>query len=294
MASIGSLVERIKALPPVRAVLRVQSRYGEEAGGVLANGLAFQAFISLFPLLLLGLSVIGFVLADRPDLAERWNEAVRDGVPGLSALVGENLDVVTRSRAGTGLIGLAGLAWTGTGLVRVGRAIVLNILGIDDPANPLSGPARAIASFAVLSLAAAVALGVGVWAGNTPASGWTGTVLRAGAFVVSAVVNVAFFTLVYGVLTRPRAPGWATLARGGVFMGFIWTVLTVVGSVYARRTVGNATAVYGTFAASLGLLVVLSIAARAYVYGAVIVALRRDAVHHDPSPDPVAGVGDGE
>jgi membrane protein len=50
-------------------VMRVQNRYSELNGNYLAAAVTLAGFLSLFPLLLVALAVLGFVAAGRVDLA---------------------------------------------------------------------------------------------------------------------------------------------------------------------------------------------------------------------------------
>jgi uncharacterized BrkB/YihY/UPF0761 family membrane protein len=61
-----------------------------------------------------------------------------------------------------------------------------------------------------------------------------------------------------------------------VFAGFIWTVLTTVG-INLLRQMSHANALYGSFAATLGLLAFLYLAARLTLYAAEanVVAAKR-------------------
>ena len=45
-------------------------RYGEASGNVLAGGVGYFAFFSIFPAFALAFTVFGLVLQDRPDLVD--------------------------------------------------------------------------------------------------------------------------------------------------------------------------------------------------------------------------------
>jgi len=51
-------------------LVAVVRKYGEDSGGSLAALIAYRAFFSLFPLLLLLTTVLGYVLAGDPGLRE--------------------------------------------------------------------------------------------------------------------------------------------------------------------------------------------------------------------------------
>ena len=62
-------VERLRRLPIVRSILPVHERVGAVGGGPLSSSIALAGFLSLFPLLLVGVAVLGFVSAENTDFA---------------------------------------------------------------------------------------------------------------------------------------------------------------------------------------------------------------------------------
>ena len=77
--SVNGLVDRILAwadrLQREHDVLgfpyAVVKKYGDDAGGRQAALITYYGFLSIFPLLLLGVAVLSRVLADHPDLRRR-------------------------------------------------------------------------------------------------------------------------------------------------------------------------------------------------------------------------------
>ena len=92
----------------------VVKKYGDDAGGREAALITYYGFLSIFPLLLLGVAVLSRVLASNPDLRERLitavvPEALRPTVEhSLAALPTSTLPLV---------FGLLGLLYSGTGVV---------------------------------------------------------------------------------------------------------------------------------------------------------------------------------
>ncbi|MGH9004070.1 MAG: YhjD/YihY/BrkB family envelope integrity protein, partial [Acidimicrobiia bacterium] len=92
-------------------------RYGELHGGELASAVTLAAFLSLLPLLVVGIAVLGFVsAASSTDLAQ---EVI--GELGLSGKAADTLRTAMEqaqdSRQAASLVGLGGLLWTGLGVV---------------------------------------------------------------------------------------------------------------------------------------------------------------------------------
>src|SRR5262245_4183791 len=92
--------------------LAVFKRYGEHEGGRLAVAISYYAFFSLFPLLLVFVTILGIVLENDEDLQNR----LIDGAVGQIPVIGSQLR--TGSLPGSGVVlvvGLAGALWAGLG-----------------------------------------------------------------------------------------------------------------------------------------------------------------------------------
>ena len=52
------------------APLGVVKKFGDDEGGSMVSLIAYRAFFSLFPLLLLMTTILGYVLGDNPELRQ--------------------------------------------------------------------------------------------------------------------------------------------------------------------------------------------------------------------------------
>ena len=84
-----SFLDRVATrLPFLKPVAAVQRRYGDVGGNQLASALTLNAFLSIFPLLLVALAVLGFVAAHTQRLrGEKPGRDGRAGVPGAQPAV---------------------------------------------------------------------------------------------------------------------------------------------------------------------------------------------------------------
>src|SRR6478752_5676916 len=98
--------------------MRAQERYQDSKGDFYAAGITYFTIFALFPLLMVGFAIGGFVLASRPDLMAEVAGWIRSTVSGD---MGEQLvtlmDSAIESRATVGVIGLATAAWAGLGWI---------------------------------------------------------------------------------------------------------------------------------------------------------------------------------
>ena len=61
--------------------MRAQRRYSSAQGDFYAAGISYFTIFAIFPLLMVGFSVVGFVLASRPDLVAEIDAWVIQVVP---------------------------------------------------------------------------------------------------------------------------------------------------------------------------------------------------------------------
>lgn len=275
----------LKDRPLVRRAFRLNERYAEDQGGYLAAAIAYYGFLSFFPLVLLALSVIGFVLAARPGLQAEMQDAVARSVPGLEALVGRNLTRIAEARAGAGVIGLLGLLWTGTGVVGAGRNSVRQVFREGPPKGGLGDKAWLLGVTIGLGLIALIATGLAGMAATLDAGGGIGVLVRVAGGVISFALDLGLFLLAYRVLARTGVE-WGRLLPGAAFAAVGWTLLKLLGTWYATATVERSGSVYGPFAATIGVLVILYLAARLFVYGAELNAVLMEEKGGGPVGNP--------
>src|SRR5258708_26304492 len=84
-------------------VFGIIKKYGDDNGGVLASNLAYSGFVSLFPLLLVLVTLLGLVASGDPALRQRALNAVARQVPLIGHQLAGNVHELRRSS----VIGLA-------------------------------------------------------------------------------------------------------------------------------------------------------------------------------------------
>ncbi|MGH3636932.1 MAG: YhjD/YihY/BrkB family envelope integrity protein, partial [Mycobacterium sp.] len=95
-------------------VMRANERFNECKGNYFAAGLTYYTIFAMFPLLMVGFAVGGFVLSRRGDLLSQVHNKVRATVPGpLGQQVVDLMNSAIDSRASVGIIGLAAAGWAG-------------------------------------------------------------------------------------------------------------------------------------------------------------------------------------
>jgi YihY family inner membrane protein len=242
----------------------VVKKFGDDRAGSLAALMAYYGFLALFPLLLLLVTVLGFVAQHNSDFQERLVDSVLSEFPVIGDQIGNNVE----SLHGTGLglaISLIGLVWGSLGFTQAGQhamAQVWNVPGVDRPGF-FPRLARGLAIIGVLGLgvvAVSVFSGIGVF--NS-----TNVALRGLTLIVSAVLNVGIAAAAFRLLT-PRSVESRHLVPGSVLVGVAWTVLQLIGGYLVSQRLERTSEVYGMFAIVLGLLFWLALIAQISLYAA--------------------------
>ncbi len=269
----------------VKLGLAVKRRYDEDAAGYLASAVAYHAFLSIFPLLLLGLAVVGYVFARDAATQMEWVDQLSRSVPGLEELISDSLRVVVKERTGAGLLGFIGLAWTGIGVVEAAGHALGRVFRIPQYGFFLKKKAWSIGSLVALGVPALAATALTSMAAGLSVEGPVGVLLALGAGLFGFLLDVGLFLLGYRILIHRRGPRFIKLWKGAVLAAGGWTALKLVGAWFARRVVTNAAAVYGSFAAVIGVLFLLHLASRLFLYGAELnaVLIESELKGRDPS-----------
>jgi uncharacterized BrkB/YihY/UPF0761 family membrane protein len=241
--------------------LSVLYKYFDDQGANLAALIAYYAFVSLFPLLLLLSTILGFALAGDPVLRRQMIDSALGEFP----VIGPQLGQPKQIGAGfTGLvIGILGSLYGGLG---VGMAVqnAMNTAWAV-PRNERPDPLRAYGRSLLLLATAGLALvGTTVLSGIGSEAGPWGIPGQAAVLVASVAVNAAVFILAFRIgpsrklTVRQVAPGAAAAA-------VVWQLLQSFGALYVGQVVRHSSATNGVFALVLGLLAFLYVAATAIV-----------------------------
>ncbi len=101
-------------------VIGVVKKYGDDNGGVLVANLAYSCFISLFPLLLVLVTIVGLVAASDPAFRTAVHDAVASQFPLIGQQLTGNVHRLRRSSVIGLIAGLAAAVWGSTGLAQAG------------------------------------------------------------------------------------------------------------------------------------------------------------------------------
>lgn len=256
----GKLTALGRRFPPLGWALKVQERYSDLHGNNLAAAVTFQAFVSLFPLLLVAVAVIGWIAGDGTDVA---GSVVRElGLSGdaRSAVV-DAVDAAKDSKRAASAIGLISLLWSGLGLVNALQYGYNQVWQVEE--RGLKDKAVGI-----LWLAGAVVVFVGAAAITTLLRWLPGYVAPLGILVALAV-NFGLWVWTSKILPNTRIP-WRAVLPGALFAAIGLEILKAVGAFYVPKLVASSSQLYGTLGVVFALLAWLFFFGRLIIYSAVV------------------------
>jgi membrane protein len=254
-------------------------RYGDSRGSVLAGGVGYFAFFSIFPAVLLAFTVFGLVLRGQPQLLEDAKNAVNDLVPGFVKSQDNPtgvIDVTAPTGAAltlSGVLSVLGLVFAGVGWLGAMRDAIRAIFGVAGPtANAILVKARDLGVMLVLGLgivvsglAGAVTGALSAWAAGLVGLEGQGWVLTASSVVVGVLVDAALVTVLVRVESGVEVP-WRVLRTAGLVGGVGLTALKKFGTVLLSGTLHNP--LYASFALVVGLLLWLNLMSRVILVAA--------------------------
>ena len=251
--------------PPAAFLYAVIKKFGDDQAGSHAGLIAYYAFFSVFPLLLVLVTIAGFVLGPDSTVIPR----VLNGFP----VIGQ--EVADGSFRGSGfalVIGIVLALWAGMGVVQAMQEAMNRVWNVPMGRRPgfLPRLGRSVVMLAILGVAT---IGSTILA-SIGGTGVGGSLTHIAGIVLALLVNVGLYLLAFQVLTQEPV-SWIDVMPGAVIAGVVWTVLQILGGLYVSHQIHGASQTYGTFAVVIGLLSWLYLGAQASLMAAEVNVVRK-------------------
>jgi uncharacterized BrkB/YihY/UPF0761 family membrane protein len=240
----------------------VQKKFGDDNANLLVVALAWYGFTAIFPLLLVVVTLLGFIgqqslgsglvqtLHEFPVIGSSFNPASK------TALHGSTLGLIV------GLVGLLYGAQGVTQTAQLAMATVWNIPQIQRTGflprlgRSLAGLVTIGAAFLINALVTGYATSAGVgYAIRIP--------VLAGLLVLNAGLYFATFTALTAKAIGPRG-----LLPGAILGGIAFTALITLGTGLITHQLKHANATYGAFGSVIGIVAFLLLVAKLSMYAA--------------------------
>ncbi|MFC4004483.1 inner membrane protein YhjD [Prauserella oleivorans] len=278
-------------------VFRSNEAFTERYGNHYAAAITYFSVLSLFPLLMVGFSVAGFVLSNDAAALERIRDGIVTSAPeGIRGFLTEIVNAAIRSRAGIGVLGLLLAAYSGLGWMSNLRDALTAQWGQEKKQLPfLSTKIKDLLALLGLGLALGVSFGLTAIGGAAGGfllelvgledQGWAQFGLRMATVVLSLLANVLVFIWVISQLPREKVTARSAV-KGAVLAALGFELLKVVGSYYlASVTSSPSGALFGPI---IGLLVFANLVSRFLLFVTAWTATARENVVRTVEPPPPA------
>ena len=244
----------------------VIKKYTDDNGGSLVANLAYAAFISVFPLLLILVTVLVNIAASDPSLRSAVLGAATREFPLVGHQLASNVHALKRSTTASLIVGLLLLLWGVTRLAQAGLFTMAQVWNLPGPARPGYGPrlVRSVLFLCVLALGLVISTlltGLVIYGRHALA-------FRMLAQALAVVANVGLYLLSLRVLT-PKGIRMRQLVPGAVAGGAFWTAVQALGAYLVHHYL-RSNSVYGIFATVLGLLAWIYLSVEVAVFAAEV------------------------
>ncbi|HEY8302354.1 MAG TPA: YhjD/YihY/BrkB family envelope integrity protein [Jatrophihabitans sp.] len=263
--------------PWVKLFVAAWERLRVTNGNLYAAAITYFSFLALFPMLLLAVAVLGFVLHAHPDTLHSLFDKITANAPGqVGQTLKDSINSAVDARAAVGLIGLGGVLLTGLGWIANLRAALDAIWKRTPPKqNPVRQRLVNLGILVGLGVAVLVSLGITAgWAaftseiltalglGNVPGMG---TLLGIVGIAIALVADAVLFFFVLVRMPNVDVPPRVGI-RGSLLAAVGFEVLKIVGTYTVSSFASSATA--GPFASLLAVLVWIQLVSRWMLFSA--------------------------
>ncbi|MDQ6820835.1 MAG: YihY/virulence factor BrkB family protein [Solirubrobacteraceae bacterium] len=253
--------QRHRALAIPMAVLK---KFGDDQAGSLAALVAYYAFFSVLPLLLVFVTILGFVLQGDHTLQQSIEHSVTNQFQGAKSFL--NVSAL-RGNVAVLVLGLLTSLWSGLGVTQAAQNAFDRVWAVPFKDRPdfLHRRLRGLgllASLGTLFIVATVASGV-VTAGLGKSA-----LLTIAGIAFSLLTNIVLFFAAFRFMTA-RTIKTSCMWIGVITAAIFWEILQVAGGYYIGHAIKHSHA-YGAFGIVIGLLVFMHLGAQLTLYAAEI------------------------
>jgi membrane protein len=242
--------------------LAVLYKFADDQGGYLAALITYYGFVSLFPLLLLLVTVLGFALHASPELQRRVLDSALAQFPVIGDQIARNIHSFHGSAFGL-VVGVLGGLYGGLGVIQAAQNALNQMWAVPRNARPNPVLAR-LRSLLLLVAGGVMVLVTSALSALSADGGTYGGGIRVVAVVIGIALNIVLFTAAFRILTA-RALTTREVAVGAVLAAGLWQIFQWAGTLLLGYRLRGATATYGLFGIVLGLLTWIYLGAVTFV-----------------------------
>jgi uncharacterized BrkB/YihY/UPF0761 family membrane protein len=240
----------------------VLKKFGNDNANLLVVALAWYGFTAIFPLLLVVMTLFGFIgeqsigtglirtLHEFPVVGESFNPASR------SALHGSTIGLI---------IGLIGLLYGAQGVTQTAQQAMVTVWDIpqDQRTHFLPRLGRSLGGLFTIGLTFLINAFVAGYA----TGGTANYAIRIPVLIGLLIINTGLYFATFTLLTA-KAIGPRGLLPGAIVGAVVFTALITIGTGLITHQLKNASATYGAFGSIIGIVTFLLLLAKLSMYAA--------------------------
>lgn len=245
-----------------------------------SGNFAYSAFLSIFPLVLTILAVVGFIFRYNPSVLQGTIDYLRKMMPDFGrGTIMSATDSVSNLRNLVGVVGILGLLWS---VSRISYSLDSGFERIWETGKTSYFRKKAFAFLVLLLLGGLLMVALGVTFVSSQALGWidahTGPLLSGVAAVLGVLLGPALtflmFAAVYRVLPRKK-PGYREIFWGALVAALLFDASEYVLSFYWTG-ISKQQALYGSLGVVLGIVLWMYLLGILIFFGAEIVHVMQE------------------
>ena len=227
----GLVETRLGKSLPARLVVRVIKEMGEDDASHMAASVSFYAVLSIFPLILALMAIIGWV-AGSQTRQDQLVEFIVGNLPGSEQFVRESVEGVRRLRAAAGVIAVLGLVWSASAVFGSITRVVNRAWDVsENPPFYKNKPRQLVMALGVgfLFVASLSLTSLIQWASTIEIGGQTMTDILGGQIVAvvlrlpALIISFSIFMAIYKFLPNTKTY-WRFIWVGALLAAILFEV----------------------------------------------------------------------
>jgi uncharacterized BrkB/YihY/UPF0761 family membrane protein len=259
---IGAVDRWQRRVPWAGVPYAVMKKFGDDNANLVAVALAWYGFTAIFPLLLVVVTLFGFIGAE--SIGEGLVRTLHEFPVIGTSFNPSNPDALHGSTLGL-VVGLIGLVYGAQGVTQTAQQAMATVWNVPQTQRTgfLPRLGRSLASLVTIGGAFIVNAFVTSYATGGTTSYAIRIPVLAGLLIINVVLYFATFTLLTAKVIGPRG-----LLPGAILGAIAFTALITVGTGLMTHQLKNASATYGAFGSVIGIVLLLLLLAKLSMYAA--------------------------
>ncbi len=249
--------------------LAVIYKFVDDQGTYQAALLTYYGFVSLFPLLLLALTILGYVLTGNPAAQQAVVNSALRNFPVIGDQIASNVHSLHGNITAL-VVGILVSVYGGLGVTQAAINAMNQLWAVPVAERPGLGPAYGRGALYLLVVAAGLTMTTALSGLSTavgavlPGNAAAETVTRIASALLAIAVNVGLIVIGFRMLTF-RHLTFRQHLPGAVIAAVAWQLLLLIGTYLITHELQGTSASYGVFGIVLGLL--------AWIYLSILIIL---------------------